>query len=210
MLPITIGLHGLLFAIPIPSVDNSEAEKPKSENSVNVVNLPKPSPSAIASPQPSPRVQPSVRVQPSPAVMPSPQQAIQPQVSPSPQSSTSPSPTVSPSPSTSPSPSVSPSPTDALAIVGATPGCRGKAGCWKLTESNGRTIAGTLEQKLESQGFTYSDLNAEPDTGFRVYEVAKDGVKQYYLHMIWNDRGTAYVRDENQLSYDQLVAEVQL
>jgi hypothetical protein len=105
-----------------------------------------------------------------------------------------------------PSPTISPSPTDVLQITGATPGCQGRSGCWQIAESNGRTVAGTLEQQLEKQGFVLTRQELEPDTGFRVYLVAKEGMQSYYLHMIWSDRGTAYIRDENLLSYDQITA----
>jgi hypothetical protein len=204
MLPIAIGLHGLLFAIPIPSTD-SEAEKSSTE-SVNIVNLPKPSPApTIASRQPTPKVQPSLSSRPiTPTASPIPQPSTQPQ----PQTvlSLQPSPSPSPSLSSSPSPSASPSPspTDALQITGAVPGCNGRAGCWQIADSNGRTVAGNLEQQLEKQGFILTQKDLDQDTGFRVYEVAKDGVKQYYLHMIWSDRGTAYIRNDNLLSHSQL------
>ncbi|MGG6284276.1 hypothetical protein ACQ4M3_22055 [Leptolyngbya sp. AN03gr2] len=208
MLPISIGLHGLLFAIPIPSTE-SEAQKPDSD-SVNVVNLPKPSPtqsptSAIPTPkpQPTPKAQrtPPPRSVPTPAP-PTPQPSVQ--VQPTPQPTTQPSPSISPSPSPSITPSPSPSPTDGLQIAGAVPGCKGQVGCWQIADSQGRTIARTLEQQLEQQGFTLTQKELDQDTGFRVYEVSKDGVKQYYLHMIWSDRGTAYVRNADLLSHSQI------
>ncbi|BAU12337.1 hypothetical protein LEP3755_28660 [Leptolyngbya sp. NIES-3755] len=207
MLPITIGLHGLLFAIPIPSTDG-EAQKPISE-SINVVTLPKPSPpksppsetprrsEAIATPKPrtTSKAQPTLP----PRSTPTP-------TTPIPQSSTPPQPTPQPSPSISPSPSVSPSPVDKLQIVGAVPGCNGQSGCWQIANSQGRAIAGTLEEQLQQQGFTLTEKDLDQDTGFRVYEVAKDGVKQYYLHIVWSDRGTAYVRNTDLLSHSQITA----
>lgn len=202
MLPIAVGLHALLFAIPIPSIDD-KAEKPSSEESVAVVNLPKPSPSSVPPPKPkpqsTPKVQPSLRAIAKPAT-PTPQPPIQSQ----PQSFPQPSPSLSPSPSPSPSLSPSPPPTDILQITGAAPGCNGRAECWQLAESNGRTVAAKLEQHLEQQGFVLTQKELDQETGFRVYEVSKNGVKQYYLHMIWSDRGTAYVRDNNLLSHSQL------
>jgi hypothetical protein len=202
VLPVALGLHGLLFLMPVPSSE-PVAEKPKSD-SVTVVNLPKPKPQKLV--QPTPKAKPSPSVKPSPIV-----QKITPTiVTPQPSPIALQSPIPSPSPSVTPSPSItpSPSPTDVLQIEGAQPGCNGRIGCWQMAETKGRIIAETLEQQLQKQGYELRKLELDDDTGIQVYEVAKDGTRQYFLHLIWSDRGTVYVRNPEILSRGQLEAQI--
>jgi outer membrane biosynthesis protein TonB len=217
MLPIAIGLHVLVWAIPTPS-SHRKAEPPATQKAVKIVRLPKPSPKSVPSVRqspPTPPVQPAPAVSPSaPAASPSPRPALPSQPKPLAQPVASPAPSPSPIASSAPSPAPSASPVpspppsspgaDVLHLNGASPGCNGQAECWQINESNGRTVAGKLEQQLEQQGFVLTEKDLNQDTGFRVYEVAKDGVKQYYLHLIWSDRGTVYLRNQTLLSQSQL------
>ena len=139
MLYLSLGLHGLLMMIPIPSTPESESSSPKKEP-IKVTQLPsppspKPSP-VVVQPKPSPTVQqnslPTTRPQVQmPPVMPSalsnstgrslitespkPSPSIQPSTSiftptPSPTPVASPIPTPSPTPVASPTPTPSPTP----------------------------------------------------------------------------------------------------
>lgn len=208
MIPIAAGLHGLMFVIPIPSTDpivEKQEEKP-----VAITSLPKPSPQATSTSTPKaqptpPKVTPRATPKPSP---PATLSQSNPAPAPAPSPSTSPSPSISPSPSptVSPSPSPSPSPKDALQIDGATPGCNGREGCWQVLETKGRMVAGTLEKQLQNQGYQVTQKELDEDTGMRVYQVEKAGTEPYYLHFVWSDRGTAYVRNPQILSRSELEA----
>lgn len=199
-----MGLHGLMFIIPVPSPDPI-APKPE-EKTVNLATLPKPTPQATSTPklQPSPKPSPKPSVTPAAIAKPSP--AIPAQSTPT--QSPSPTPSTTPSPTTTPSPS--PSPKDVLQLDGATPGCNGREGCWQIQETKGRMVAGTLEQQLQNQGYQVTEKELNEDTGIRVYQVEKAGTPSYYLHLIWSDRGTAYVRNSQILSRSELEAITQL
>jgi hypothetical protein len=201
MLPVAIALHGGILMIPTPSGEVA-AEKPKVESSpVSVTQLPKqPIVKMAITPTPMPSVKPPI---PSPRFSASAPQssAPTPEASPQPTQSASPLPSPSPSVSPSPSPSVSPSPTDEIQIEGAQKGCNGLLGCWQVSETKGRMVTETLERKLKDQGFVLTPQDLDDDTGMSVYAVTKqDGTFQYYLHVIWSDRGTVYVKKPELIS----------
>jgi len=203
MVPIAVGLHGLMFIIPVPSPDpivEKQEQKP-----VSIASLPKPSPQKTT--LPTPKAQPSSKpsVKPVAIAKPSPTTTLaQPIVvsTPLPSTIATPSPSVTPSPSPSLSPS--PSPKDVLQLDEATPGCNGREGCWQVLETKGRMVAGTLEKQLQDQGYQVIEKELNEDTGMRVYQVEKTGTQPYYLHFIWSDRGTAYVRNAQILSRSEL------
>lgn len=205
MVPIALGLHGLMFIIPVPSQDAIvERKNPKT---VSVANMPKVSPKTTASPpkaqaSPKPSPQPSVK----PRVLESPATLSQSKpIAPTPIIATpTPSPVVSPTPTLTPSPTPSPSPKDVLQLDGAAPGCDGREGCWQIAETQGRMISTTLEKQLQDQGYQVIEKDINEDTGMRVYQVEKSGTQPYYLHFIWSDRGTAYVRHAQVLSRSEL------
>ena len=147
MLYLSLGLHGLLMMIPIPSTPESESSSPKQEP-IKVTQLPsppspKPSP-VVVQPKPSPTVQqnslPTTRPQVQmPPVMPSalsnstgrslitespkPSPSIQPSTSiftptPSPTPVASPTPTPTPSPTPVASPTPTPTPTPTNLVAG--------------------------------------------------------------------------------------------
>ncbi len=133
MLLISLGLHGLLLAIPMPSEQKAQPPKKEKEpEKVKITQLPTkpPSPrlSPRSSPRPTPRLTPQVRQAPRPIptpirrpssvippVSPQTRSIPRPQPQPTPLLSPSPSPRVTPSPSPTPeqapSPRLSPSPT---------------------------------------------------------------------------------------------------
>ncbi len=203
MLPVAIALHGSMLMIPTPSGEVTASQPKVESNPVSVTQLPK-QPIAKAAVTPTPSVKPPV---PSPRFSPSAPQpnAPTPEASPQPIQSATPSPSLSPSPSPSASPSpslsVSPSPTDEIQIEGAQKGCSGLLGCWQVPETKGRMVTETLERKLKAQGFVLTPQDLDDDTGMSVYAVAKqDGAFQYYLHIIWSDRGTVYVKQPQLIS----------
>ncbi|MBD2081631.1 hypothetical protein [Leptolyngbya sp. FACHB-17] len=216
MVPIALGLHGLMFIVPVPSQDAIvERQNPKT---VRVANVPNPSskattpptPKAKASPKPTPQLLVKPRVVEPPATLSQPKPSVSTPIvaTPTPSPVASPSPVVSPSPTptTSPTPTPSPSPKDALQLDGATPGCNGREGCWEIAETQGRMISKTLEKQLQDQGYQVTEKDINEDVGMRVYQVEKSGTQPYYLHFIWSDRGTAYVRHAQILSRSELEA----
>ncbi|GAP96062.1 hypothetical protein [Leptolyngbya sp. NIES-2104] len=202
MIPIAVGLHGLVFAIPVPPTDPIVE---KQEKPVAITSIPKPSPTATLTPTPKAQLTPKPSVTPSAIPKPSPTATLS-QSTPAPAPSPSPSLPPSSAPTVSPSPSPSPAPKDALQIDGATPGCNGREGCWQVLETQGRKIAGTLEKQLQNQGYQLTEKDLDEDTGMRVYQVEKSGTQPYYLHFVWSDRGTAYVRNPQILSRSELAA----
>lgn len=135
MLFTSLGLHGLLLSLPIPSEQKSDP--PLKQEPVRVTQLP-PAPSPQPSPTvslftPSPKVQPStpLPVKPSPRIQPNTPLVVKPsprvqQPKPSPvveentPSPTPPSPVASPTPTPTPTPSPSPTATPTLTAT-ATP-----------------------------------------------------------------------------------------
>ncbi|OLP15731.1 hypothetical protein BST81_24745 [Leptolyngbya sp. 'hensonii'] len=77
-------------------------------------------------------------------------------------------------------------------------------GCWQVEDTQWRSIAGNLKQRLRDQGMELAELDLEDDTGLRVYEVSKDGKLQYYLNLLSTDRGTIYVLNPRQMSRAEL------
>ena len=75
-----------------------------------------------------------------------------------------------------------------------------------MAETQGRRIAGDLERRLQNQGYTLVQQELDDDTGMRVFEVSKGGTRQYFLHLIWSDRGTIYVRHPTLMSRTELEA----
>jgi hypothetical protein len=108
MLLISLGLHGLFLAIPMPSEPKPQPPKKEPEK-VKITQLPKTVPSPRSRVKPSPKLTPQSRQ--TPRVLPSPIRrppSTIPPVTPRKQSVLRPSPSLSPSPSPSLSPSPSP------------------------------------------------------------------------------------------------------
>jgi outer membrane biosynthesis protein TonB len=195
MLPIAIALHSPVFIIPTPSGEDAAPKPQASPSPIAVTQLPK---TAVAKATPSPSPSPTAQRQTPSTPSATPAVSTTPSPTPSPSPTSSPSP--SPSPTSSPSPSPSPSPTDGFQIEGAKPGCNGLLGCWQVSETQGRRVSKTIEQQLETQGYTLTQQELNDDVGMIAFEVTKQGVFQYYLHVIWGDRGTTYLRDKQLIS----------
>jgi hypothetical protein len=86
-----------------------------------------------------------------------------------------------------------------------------------MAESNGRLVTNALEDKLIQQGYQVQQLDLNDEEGMRVYQVTDPRVtagsklnssptspQQFYLHVLWSDRGTVYLRYPTLLSRAQL------
>jgi hypothetical protein len=77
-------------------------------------------------------------------------------------------------------------------------------GCWQTAETQWRSVSTDLEQKLVNKGYALKPLDLEDDTGLRVYEVSKDGKRQYYLNLLSTEKGTVYLMAEKPLTREEL------
>ena len=207
MLFISLGLHGLLFTIPLPLGDPELS--PDAELSVPSVPLAKlpvepsvsPSP-PIPSPKPSQPLRqivgsvPSVRQAPkgaSPKLVstpppdpppsvpsPTPTPTLTPSPTPTPSPSPTPTPTLTPSPTPTPSPSSTPSPIepDGPQFQGATSGYLGCQDCYQVEGQNYKAVHKDLISQLEQQGYTLRDDLDDP--GRIVYEREREGQAEYF------------------------------
>ena len=236
MLYLSLGLHGLLMMIPIPSTPEIESSSPKKEP-IKVTQLPsppspKPSP-VVGQPKPSPTVQqnslPTTRPQVQmPPVVPStlsnstgrslitespkPSPSIQPNTSvftPTP----SPTPTPTATPIASPTPTPSPTPTNPFTgipeLAGVKPGCNGQQGCWQVEGTNMRSVASDqLELFLKTLGYRLL-RNEEIEDDYRsVYQVSNKDRKIEYLHLLSTDDGRTVMlfTDRKDMTREQLIA----
>ena len=218
MLLISLGLHGLLLAIPMPSKQKPEAPKKEPEK-VKITQLPttRPSPkpssrsSPIPTPKPTPQVRQTPRPQPTPIRQPSlvippvsPQTKSIPRPQPQPRPTpTPPKPTPTPTPpKPTPTPSPSPSPTieNPFADFPIYPKTQG--GSLGLlsgeTDQSARNTTDGLDQvaafyknELPARKFNAASLTEE--TNLKVYQVSKEGGKPQFLHLISKDGKTVIV-----------------
>ncbi len=87
--------------------------------------------------------------------------------------------------------------------------CGGET-CWTSPVEGGwRGAAGSLQDNLEAQGYTLSNITGEvlsTETGVRVYQVTKDGEDPYYLNLVSVTEGILYSLTPAPLTEDRLVA----
>jgi hypothetical protein len=76
--------------------------------------------------------------------------------------------------------------------------------CYALTETNGRAVFTQLEQRLVQKGYALEKLELDDDVGMSVYKLSRDGKVQDYLHLLWTDHGTTYLRSPKVLSRREL------
>lgn len=183
LIPLALGLHGLVLSIPIDL--QKPTENPRSAP-VKLMPLPK-----QPSPQPTP-VKSPIAAAPSPSPQSTPQSA--PEVT-QPRPATDPQVTAPVTPKPTPSPvTVKPSPSpDGFQIQGAI-ACEGIKDCYASPETNGRSVASTLEQQLQAQGYTLKLLDLAEDTGMKIYQLSQNGQPKDYLHIIWTAQGTRSLR----------------
>lgn len=182
------------LATPAPST------APKA-TSLNVV--PSLAPQPLASPSPQPQI-----VSESLSALP---EAPTPQPLASPSSETL-TPAL-PEPQSIPTPQLTPPDQTAIPVnfphaVGSQPGCGGRNGCWQNENTQWRSIATTLKQDLENQGYTLTPVEIGSDTGMRIYQVSKMGEPPYYLNLLSTLQGTVYIVSEEPLTPEELTAMV--
>ncbi|QQE66222.1 hypothetical protein GFS31_29200 [Leptolyngbya sp. BL0902] len=86
--------------------------------------------------------------------------------------------------------------------------CGGEA-CWTSPVEGGwRGAARSLQDNLEAQGYTLSNITGEvlsTETGVRIYRVAKAGEDPYYLNLVSVADGILYSLTPTPLTEDRLV-----
>lgn len=221
---LSVALHAAIFVAPL--VPSPPPSLPEPEDTVNLAPRP---PLPSTSPAPLPTVttatpSPSVTV---PVPQSPPRPVLPPQVPPRvarpnpPKAATpavplpSPAATPSPTPVPSPSPSLSPTPLPVVAsppsespgpyatfphVEGTSAGCGGRENCWQSADTQWRSLARTLEQNLQDQGYSVTQLDLETDTGVRVYRVTKASEPAYYLNLISTFQGTVYLISEQPMT----------
>jgi len=228
MLLVSITLHGLLLAIPMPPKPKPEAPKKEPEQ-VKITQIPTippaPRPSVRPSPRPSPLVRQSPRPEPTPIRRPSTIPPItqartipRPQPQPSPQQTPqqTPSPTAqqTPPPLTpeqTPSPAPDSTPSSEVQNPFADFPFPGNAQLGSLgllsgeTDKSARNTTDGIEQvvsfydsQLPSRKFTSAPITNE--SNLKVFEVAKDGGERQYLHLISKEGKTVIVLASQQIT----------
>jgi hypothetical protein len=221
MLLVSITLHGLLLAIPMPPKPKPEAPKKEPEQ-VKITQIPTippaPRPSVRPSPRPSPLVRQSPRPKPTPIRRPSTIPPItqartipRPQPQPSPQQTPqqTPSPTAQqtpppPTPEQTPSPAPDSTPSSEVQNPFADFPFPNNAEIGSLgllsgeTDKSARNTADGIDQvvsfynsQLPQKKFTSSSVTDEPE--LKVYQVAKDGGERQYLHLVSKEGKTVIV-----------------
>lgn len=188
-----------------PSVQPQLLPSPTPAVPVNSIPAPVP-PSVIPSPSPAtptPSIAPTPQISPIPA---SPTPAVV--ESPPPSPATSPTPDVAVSPSPTPTPELAATPADYLAdfphIASATAGCHNSDECWRSTDTQWRSVAGTLRENLQAQGYTVAEMPIADDIGRRVYQIEKPGQQTFYLNLISTFEGTLYFITEAPMSAEEI------
>jgi hypothetical protein len=202
---VALGLHGGLLALPVPP-----PAAPVVQKEINTVPLARTVPVPIAPKTSSPVIKAIVPVAAAPAAIPS---SIQTQSTPPAPKIADPrpvAPPLTPPQPTEPQP-VEPPPTtpepilgNISQILGAEPSCQGKPDCWQVGETQWRRIADTIEQQLHNKGYKLTQLELEDETGLGVYEVLKQGKREFYLHVIQIEQKTVYLLKPNLLSRQEL------
>ncbi|MEA5451581.1 hypothetical protein VB780_23595 [Leptolyngbya sp. CCNP1308] len=219
----SLAAHGALLAMVVPSSnqtpalveDLAEASPPLDDVAVTV--LPK---STVEAPT---AVVPAAPVASAPAA-PAPQTAPQAPTAPIPtaQSEAAPSqpqPVAAapePAPFTPPESSAADEPPPPALYAnfphldGARAACEGLADCWRSpVSSSWRSAAGDLQARLESQGYTVSNVTGEVlsiDSGVRVYAVSKPGEAEYYLNLVSVREGVLYTMTAEPMTSEQVLA----
>lgn len=94
-------------------------------------------------------------------------------------------------------------------LAEATAGCQGLSECWRSPAPSWRAAAGALREQLETQGYELENITDQvvsEDTGVQVYEVARSGTPQYYLHLISVAGGVLYTLAQEPLTADAIAA----
>jgi hypothetical protein len=217
MLLVSIALHGLLLAIPMPPKPKPETPKKEPEK-VKITQIPitppTPRPSVRPSPRPSPLVRQSPRPKPTPIRRPStippitqaraiprPQPQPSPQQIPAPTAQQTPPPptperTPSPSPEQTPNSEVQnpfadfPFPNNAeIGSLGLLSGETDKSA--RNTAEGIEKVVSFYNSQLPQKKFTSSSVTDEPE--LKVYQVNKEGGDSQFLHLISKEGKTVIV-----------------
>jgi hypothetical protein len=202
LIPVALGIHGLVLSIPI-AMDEPKEKPPTAP--VKMQKLPGAKVAVSPKPNSSPSpVAPTVSSSSPPAaiqtaqplsVQQPQQQPPQPTQQPTPQPTQQPTPVQQPpvqQPTQQPTPQ-QPTKPDVFQIQGTT-ACETVKDCYASTETNGRSVALTLEQTLRTQGYELKEMDLADDTGMKVYQLFLKGAPKDYLHIIWTDQGTRSLR----------------
>ncbi len=213
----SLAAHGVLLALvipdssPAPPLAEDLAKTPPPLDDVTLTVLPptvetsptvapaEPMPTTTAAPPP---VAPQAPTAPIPAA--------QPQPSPQPVA-TDPEPAVTPPLEPVSEPPAPPALyADFPHLDGAQAACEGLADCWRSpVSSSWRSAAGDLQTRLESQGYTVSNITGEVlsiDSGVRVYAVSKPGEPNYYLNLVSVREGLLYTMTAAPMTSEQVLA----
>ncbi len=215
---VALGLHGGLLAIPVP-----QAAPPVVKKAINTVPLARTIPAPATTQPPVARIKSTavIAATAAPLVAPSsvqtqapPPSPIASEPQPIPPKPTEPQPTepqpiepqpiepqlIEPQPTNPKSIAPQPPPSgpepilgNISQILGAEPSCQGNPGCWQVGETQWRKVAETIEQQLHNKGYSLTQLELEDETGLGVYEVLKQGKREFYLHVIQIEQKTVYV-----------------
>ena len=205
LIPIALVLHGVVLSAPI-ALEEAPKEKPQTDP-VKMQKLPS---SKVVTPTPSLSPPPSSQAPIQPPVQQTIQQPVQQTIQepvqqtiqqPVQQTIQQPVQQTIQQPVQQPPAKIP----DAFQIQG-TIACDRVKDCYASTETNGRAIAKTLEEKLEVQGYTLTAIDLDEDTGMKIYQLFLKGQPKDYLHIIWTDKGTRSLRlPEPETNYDQLL-----
>lgn len=223
----SIGLHVLLLLAPLPQNAALETSAPEDEPSqVSLTRLPTqpsptpksiapPKPSPIASPQalrPSPSLvrplsqrpilRPSVQLQAPPTAQPSAQPSAQPKLPAAEVAVATPTPSITPAAEPVPPPAIPFA--DIPVLAGTQTGCFGLGTCHQIEGSNFRTAGQTLQEQLQTQGYSVKQRDDIEETGREVYEITK-GNETRYLNVLSSNLGTTvYLVTTQPISLNQL------
>lgn len=203
----SLGLHGLILMVPV-----SDSGPPIEAQTVKVVERPRQPLQRPPSPQVIPKKLPVAKAKssPKPSLPQRPPTIIaSPVATPTP---TPKAPAPEPSPSLTPAPEPSPEAAGLGELLstfakedGATPGCKdSRNDCWRLENTQMRSVAVTLEERFEAQGYEIGEMDDYSETGMKIYKVSKPGKPSSYLHFFSTLKGTVYYLNSAPLSVEEL------
>ena len=93
--------------------------------------------------------------------------------------------------------------------LGGQTACQGLSDCWRSpVSSSWRSVASDLEERLEAQGYTLSNVTGEVlaiDSGVRVYVVSKPGEPDYFLNLVSVADGVLYTMTAEPMTSAQVL-----
>ncbi len=207
MLFASVGLHALLLFVPFPNAN--QESKPPQEKTVKVTQLPSTSKITGAKPTVKPSLAPKSLVVPKRLIS-RPQSAIPPIPSPiRPVSQAEPAPQkVQPASAAEPPSAADPNnPLNTFPhFPGAQPGCLGVPSCY-ATGKDLAIVSSYFEKELLNKKYTVQP--SPPESDRKVYEISKDGTKQF-LSLIFDGTSTLYVLADAPRSFADLQKTVQI